>query len=212
MQYAVKEIRPTRQRLQRALGLAACIVSVLLVLAGMLLDVAKKSSPAHIEESYYLTVQVRPRMPEPTPEHEPSEQIVRSAPHAQPAAARPEKPLREFSAAASPEVPAETPAAVDWHALTAATTKTNVDEFLRSEKSRATMLRQSHSVMFLAEKAPDLTVDDPLLADLRFIPRVHVLGLGITLGSCFIGIPIAGVPVEQRTVAITLFVCARESG
>jgi hypothetical protein len=54
--------------------------------------------------------------------------------------------------------------------------------------------------------------EEPVISDLRFIPRIHVVGLGVTIGSCFIGIPLAGVPVEQRTVAISLFVCAKDSG
>lgn len=74
------------------------------------------------------------------------------------------------------------------------------------------MWRQTHSIMF--ESANEFVVqeEEPTLSDLRFIPRIHVVGLGVTIGSCFIGLPFAGVPVEQRTVAITLFVCAEDSG
>jgi hypothetical protein len=53
---------------------------------------------------------------------------------------------------------------------------------------------------------------DPIISDLRFKPQIHVAGIGFAIGSCFIGIPIVGVPVEQRSVAITVFVCARDSG
>ena len=74
------------------------------------------------------------------------------------------------------------------------------------------MWRQTHSIMF--EPANEFVVqeEEPVIPDLRFIPRIHVVGLGVTIGSCFIGLPFAGVPVEQRTVAITLFVCAEDSG
>ena len=80
------------------------------------------------------------------------------------------------------------------------------------EESRTSMWRQSHSIMF--QPGSDIVVreEESILSDFRFKPRVYVVGLGVTIGSCFIGIPLAGVPVEQRTVAISLFVCARNSG
>jgi hypothetical protein len=64
------------------------------------------------------------------------------------------------------------------------------------------------------EPAGDFVVreEEPVISDFRFRPQIHVVGLGLTIGSCFIGIPIVGVPVEQRTVAINLVVCAQDSG
>ena len=90
--------------------------------------------------------------------------------------------------------------------------KTSMDEYFRQEESRASMWRRSHSIMF--QPAGDIVVKEIelIISDFRFMPRVHVVGLGLTIGSCFIGIPIAGVPVEQRTVAIRLIVCAPNSG
>jgi len=66
--------------------------------------------------------------------------------------------------------------------------------------------------MFQPEIEPALRELDPILPNFRFKPQVYVAGLGITIGSCFVGIPIIGVPIEQRTVAISLFVCAKGSG
>jgi hypothetical protein len=52
----------------------------------------------------------------------------------------------------------------------------------------------------------------PILADFNFREPVGILGLGFTIGSCFIGIPLLGVPVEERSVGITLVICRNSSG
>jgi len=83
---------------------------------------------------------------------------------------------------------------------------------LSQEESRASMWRRSHSIMFQPASGRAVKQEEPIISDFRFKPRVHVVGLGVTIGSCFVGIPIAGVPVEHRTVAIRLFVCAKDSG
>ena len=74
------------------------------------------------------------------------------------------------------------------------------------------MWRQTRSVMFAPTGEFVLKEEAPAIPDFRFRPRIHVVGLGVTVGSCFIGLPIAGVPVEQRSLAINLFVCAEDSG
>jgi hypothetical protein len=60
-------------------------------------------------------------------------------------------------------------------------------------------------------ETPDSLATDvelPVLVNFRFKPESHVAGLGITVGSCFIGIPLFGIPVEERSVAIRPVVCA----
>ena len=100
----------------------------------------------------------------------------------------------------------------DWSAIADEAAKTSVDEFVRQEESRASMWRQSRSMMFQPSNEFVVNEAEPVISDFRFIPRIYVAGLGVTIGSCFIGIPLVGIPVEQRTVAISLFVCARRSG
>ncbi len=73
------------------------------------------------------------------------------------------------------------------------------------------MWRQSHSIMFAPEDEFVPRAAEPVLADLRFRPEFNVAGVGLKIGSCFVGLPLIGVPVEQRTVAIRLFVCAAGS-
>jgi hypothetical protein len=100
----------------------------------------------------------------------------------------------------------------DWSALTATFAKQSVDERFRQEDVRASMWQQSRSVMFQPDD--DFKVNElvPILADFNFREPVGILGLGFTIGSCFIGIPLLGVPVEERSVGITLVICRNSSG
>ena len=74
------------------------------------------------------------------------------------------------------------------------------------------MWRKTHSLMFQSTGGIAPKQQEPIIPDFQFKPQVHVVGLGVTIGSCFIGLPIVGVPVEERTVAIRLFVCAKDAG
>jgi hypothetical protein len=90
--------------------------------------------------------------------------------------------------------------------------KTSVDYYFRQEESRASMWQQTRSIMFQPASDTILKDIEPLLADIRFKRRSRVIGLGINVGSCFIGIPIAGVPVEERSIGISFFICGQDSG
>ena len=72
------------------------------------------------------------------------------------------------------------------------------------------MWRTTHSVMFQSEGGYIPKQEVPIIPGFRFKPQVHVAGLGVTIGSCFVGLPLVGVPVEERTAAIGLFVCAKD--
>jgi hypothetical protein len=111
----------------------------------------------------------------------------------------------------SPELPADAHPVQDWRAIAKAAARASVDEYFRNEESRASEWRQSRSIMFAPVGDFVVREEEPVLSDFRFKPQIHIVGLGVTIGSCFIGIPIAGVPVEQRTVGINLFVCATHS-
>ena len=205
-------IRPTRQRLLTALVISACSVAVLLALLGMLFDFAGSISKPSIVHGEHLTVHIRKGRGEPNSDLTTGNQAVRSSPQHAIESAEFAEFQREVAPVDSPEPLPDTPPVRDWHSIANEAAKAIVDEYFRQEETRAAMWRQSRSIIFQPAGDMVLKQEEPIIADIRFTPRVHVLGLGVTIGSCFIGIPIAGVPVEQRTVAITLIVCAQHSG
>lgn len=95
----------------------------------------------------------------------------------------------------------------DWQAVIAVSAKEAVSEYYRQEDIRAAMWQQSYSTMFKGEDVFDSLVATPILDDFQFREPVGVLGVGLTIGSCFFGVPLAGIPVEERTVAITILYC-----
>lgn len=103
--------------------------------------------------------------------------------------------------------PAGPGAGRDWHALAAASARKIIEEDYRREDIRESMWRQTRSTMFEGEGTVVAFAESPVLEDLPFHQAAGVLGLGVTLGSCFFGVPLAGIPVEERTVAITVLYC-----
>jgi hypothetical protein len=97
----------------------------------------------------------------------------------------------------------------DWKVAAARFAKELGDEQFREEMLQESRWQKSHSVMFEPGEKLALNEIEPILADFRFKRRV--VGLGFSLGYCFIGFPIAGVPVEDRAIGITLFTCGAES-
>lgn len=78
-------------------------------------------------------------------------------------------------------------------------------EFARQDADDANW-RRTGSVMFERRRQPAVH-ESQLMADLAFVRRSRVLGIGLNIGGCFFGIPLAGVPVEQRTAGPSLIVC-----
>jgi hypothetical protein len=210
-------MRPTRRRLLTAMGIATFAIAVLLASLDMLVDFAANYSDLGIEFEDPLTVHIRNGRDEPVSNLATDDQIVRPPPQEKIDSAEVAKFHQE---AAPPDSrvppadlpPADSPPVRDWRLIAGKAAKEIVDDQFRQEKSRASMWRQSYSVMFQPGDEIAVKQEKPILADIRFIPQIHVLGIGLTIGSCFIGIPIAGVPVEQRNVAMTFFVCAQDSG
>lgn len=170
--------------------ISACSVAVLLALLGTLFDFAVSVSTPSIVHGERLTIHIRKGRGEPISDLTTDNQTVRSSPQDAINSVEFAELQLEVAPADSPESLADSLPVRNWHSIADEAAKAIVDEYFRQEETR----------------------EEPILADIRFKPRVHVLGLGVTIGSCFIGIPIAGVPVEQRSVAIPLFVCAKESG
>lgn len=205
-------MRPTRNRLLVAMGVSTCSIALLLAVLGSLVDFAAGVSIPRIEDNDLLTVHVRKRERESNPNVTTGNGAVRSLPQEQTISSESAELPQQFASVHAPESPADLPPVKDWRAMADEAAQASVDEYVRQEESRASMWRQTRSIMF--QPANDTVVKDiePLLADIPFKRRSRVIGLGINIGSCFIGIPIAGVPVEERSIGITIFLCGQDSG
>jgi hypothetical protein len=193
-----KAVRPTRNRLLAAMGIASGLAALLLALPAPLIDIASGIPQANLS----LSVQIRNNETELTPPLLPPEALVEKEPLTSPPAIVPTN---------VPEPIVEPVPATDWRAVAGAAAKASVDDYIQNEEARASLWRGSHSVMFQPGEQIVLLDEEPLLADFQFVHRSRVIGLGLNIGSCFFGIPIAGVPVEQRSGAITIFVCGAGS-
>lgn len=211
--------RPTRRRLLLALSFAACGVALLLSVSAWL--VARTAPGAAPAGRTPLTVRIEASDAGSVPEPLIADSLIADSPIED--AADPEAPPRRAAATqpapAGPSAPAEPSAAppdepqpsANWHAMAERVAAVTVDEHVRQEAMKTALWRASGSVMFRPEDGPELRSEEPILAGFAFKPEIRVLGIGLNIGSCFFGVPIAGVPVEQRSVAITLFVCAEKS-
>jgi len=205
-------IRPTRRRLFAAMGVSACSIAVLLALLGSLVNIVVRVSAPGIEHGERLTLYIRKGVASPKSDFAVDNQSAPSLPQEQFVPTESADLEQEVANANTPKQLADTEPVRDWHAIAEGAAQASVDEFFRNEESRASMWRQSRTIMFQPASDFGVKEQDPIISDFRFKPQIHVVGLGVTIGSCFLGIPLAGVPVEQRTVAISLFVCAKDSG
>jgi hypothetical protein len=186
------------------MGVAACLVSLLLALLGLVVDLSSGTPFPNAGSEQILTIQIRPDEPDSEPEPAPAKQSAElQLPE--------DRSLEEETSVSPPESPLDAQRAINWREAITETVAEFVNEDVRQEESRAHMWRQNYSVMFQPADEIGLTEPDPVIPDFRFKPEIHVVGIGVTIGSCFFGLPILGVPVEDRTVAIRLFVCAKDS-
>lgn len=199
-------IRPTRNRLLAAMGVSTCVIALLLAISGLLADLALSISRSGIATSDSLILLVRMKVAASAADPPMDDDLDVSAEPDEPADTPGVQP--ELVTEDLPQPPDEPKPATDWHAMVDQVARTTVDDYYREKETMEALWRRSPSIMF--EPGEELVLKDetPVIADLRFVPEIHVLGLGFTLGSCFFGVPIAGVPVEQRSAAITLIVCA----
>jgi len=199
------------------MGVSACSIAMLLALLGSLFDITESVSNPGNEHGDSLTVHIRKSEGETSPNLKTDNKAVRPLPEEQ-VISEEQVVSNEFAeiqqevvSVDSREPPIDLQAVKDWHAIAGGAAKASVDEYFSQNEIRSAMWQQSRSMMF--HPAEDIVVADkePILAEFRFKYRSRVVGLGINIGSCFFGIPIAGVPVEDRSVAITVFVCGRDS-
>jgi hypothetical protein len=205
------QVRPTRHRLAVTMAASACVIAALLALLGSMVDFIQ-GVPGQDVNADRLTVFVRPSDAGPSAEVAATERTI--SPVVERELPVPADPPRQTDAAIEtrPDPPADRRLLRDWHAMAEDAARSSVADLFRDRGSRMDRWRQSHAIMF--RPTDDFTVakEEPIIPGFRFKPEIHVVGLGFTIGSCFIGIPLAGVPVEQRSVAMTLIVCAGDAG
>ena len=207
---ATQRVRAARARLWISLGVATSITLLALPALDVNLQIDTLKSTASPER--LLTIDIE--------SSEPDRRIdARPGSHTQPlrAADKQSSGEQERIGTSRPRSPAtdgaddptgESVPSTDWHALGRRIAEETVDDHWRKEELRASLWRQTGSVMFHAGSDSGAVSDiQPLMADLDFREPAGVLGLGFTFGSCFVGIPLAGIPVEERSTAITLFYC-----
>ena len=205
-------VRPTRQRLVTAMGIATCAIVVLFAMLESLVGFGVSISNPGIEHEDSLTVTIIKGEDEGEGEEAsgstPGNKSVRSLLQEQVISSDFAELQPEVAPVDSPEPPGEPQPAKDWRTIADEAAKASVDEYFRQEESRDSMWKRSHSIMFQPPKETMVMDKEPLLSNVHFKRRSRVIGLGINIGSCFIGIPLAGVPVEDRSAAITVFVCS----
>lgn len=201
-------VRPTRQRLLTAMGIATCAIVVLFAMLESLVGFGVSISKPGIDHEDSLTVTIIKGEHEKTSGFTPGNKAVRSLLQEQVILSEFAELQPEVAPVDSPEPPGEPQPVKDWRAIADEAAKASVDEYFRQEETRDSMWKRSHSIMFQPPKELVVMDKEPLLSDVHFKRRSRVIGLGINIGSCFIGIPVAGVPVEDRSAAITVFVCS----
>jgi hypothetical protein len=189
------------------MGISACSIALLLASLGLLFDYAASVSNPNIEHRDSLTVHIRKGEGEKSPGVTTDDRAVRPLREEQVASDQSAELQQELASVDTPELPVDLQQVKDWHAIAGDAAKASVDEYFSQKETRVAMWQQSRSVMFQPADEVVVTDKEPILADIRFKYRSRVVGLGINIGSCFFGVPIAGVPVEKRSMAITIFVC-----
>ena len=202
-------LRPTRHRLIIAMGVAACFVSLLLASVGFFAKFAAGSlDPAF--RSPGLTVHIKHDEDDSELPFESVDQIGSLELREDASAAEIATVPEDVSSVTPPALQFDEQPVVDWQNMIAETVASIRKEKQEREKTRAPMWRKTHSIMFQLAGSFVPKQQEPVIPGFQFKPQVHVAGLGVTIGSCFIGLPIVGVPVEERTVGIRLFVCAKD--
>ena len=208
----VTSVRPTQHRLLTAMGISTCAVAALLALLGLIVDMSGNAVLPHAERGELLSVLIRNITDEPVPELSTDDAAGDSVPISELAPAEIMERKQAIAPVSPPGLADEAKPTRDWYILADLAAQAVVDEHFRQAEIRDSMWRQTHSEMFRPAEENLSLEEEPVLSDLQFIPQIHVFGLGVTIGSCFIGLPLVGVPVEKRSTMITFFVCAGDSG
>jgi len=192
------------------MGVAACLVSLLLASLGLYVDLAASTSKPNAIREQSLTVYIKRDKADPKSDLAPGNQAVGLRLREDDSVTENATARQEVFSVSPAEPPPDEQSTMDWHELITTSVAAIGHEKRRQDEIRSSMWQQTHSVMFQPANEFVPNEPDPIIPDFKFKPRVKVAGLGLTIGSCFIGIPLVGVPVEERTVAMTFVVCGQD--
>jgi hypothetical protein len=194
-----------------AISISTCAVAALLAVLGYVLEHSRGAFTSGTQSDQSLTVQIRSAERETMPLVSSAAAALQSRPQDAVPSENSTDLHQEAASTGAAKPRKDTRLAPDWRAMADVAATTSANEYFRKEGLRESMWRQSHSIMFEPADVPVTISSGPIIADLRFKHRSRVVGLGVNVGACFFGIPLLGVPVEQRTIAINVIVCGRDS-
>lgn len=204
---------PSHRRLALAMGLSAVAIFALLELLAVIDFAPLCTGAGCTAKPNYLSVRIERPTPVPIAEITLPEYERRELPEEQPRVAEgnrsrvnqlPSKP----KLAEALDLPANSTPVTDWYEIARTTVSKSVDKQFKREETRASMWRSTASVMFRDTGEFDVHEPATIIAAREFRVPLGVLGIGFTIGGCFFGIPLAGIPVENRSVGPTVFYCA----
>lgn len=212
--------RSTQTRLLKAMGISSCLVALILAALGLLFEVEMSDSRRTADPGTVLIVQTEIRSagqnseeldPENSDSQSPAEQneSEETAPGIR--ASEDSISYDDVEETELNQAVVESSSPNDWHSIARTTARKSISEYYDQNEMRSAMWQQSHSVMFQPVDEYLNLEETPVLANVKFKLRSRVLGLGLNIGSCFIGIPIAGVDVEARSFGPTIFICGQGS-
>ena len=191
------------------MGIAACFVSLVLASVGFIAKFAAGTLDPPFR-SPSLTVHIKHDEADSELQVESVDQIGSLGSREDASVTETATVPEDVSSATLPALQSAEQPVVDGQNMIAATVASIGNEKQEREETRALMWSKTHWIMFQSAGGFVPKQQEPVIQDFQFRPQVHVAGLGVTIGSCFIGFPIVGVPVEERTVAIRFFVCAKD--
>ena len=96
---------------------------------------------------------------------------------------------------------------VDWRVAAKSAAVEYLQTRSTADAQRMAKWRTSGSVLFKPEEEAPLDLDSQVLPSYPFRNPAGVAGLGLTVGQCFVGLPLIGIPVEDRTPTVGLIYC-----
>ena len=208
----VLNIRQSHNRLAVAVGLSAVVTGALLEAVSTVIGNFHCSEDWCSQAQEATTVYLLPEVPEPVSENVLPDREIRQGTRmpqdvVSPGPSNRSKEGKAAKLGVDRVRPVNSTPARDWFAVARDVAEQSVADRFAHEENRASMWRRTGSVMFRDTGEFDLQEPATIIADREFRVPVGVLGLGVTIGGCFIGIPLAGIPVERRSAGPTVFYC-----
>ena len=205
----------SHRRLCLAMAISSLLVAASLAILAWMINAATCNDESCFEEPEHLVVLLDNREndirlePAPPVQEAPDKVEPQEIPE-QPEVAEPvpEVQVPETSVAESPvdDMQPEKDAYTIGHSVA----REAVAARFEQEDVRERMWRQTASVMFADTGEFDFEEPETIIAAQKFRVPVGVLGIGLTIGGCFFGIPLAGIPVEERSAGPTVIYCAEK--